>query len=341
MNYAIVGCGVIAFTHATALKQLPEHTLYAVCDIIHDKADQFAQEHGAKTVYYDYNDLLADPAVDIVCVCVPSGTHGEVCIAAAKAGKAIVCEKPMEITPDRIEEIVRAVEAAGVKMQCVFQRRLMPIAIAVRQAIMDGLFGKICMAHAQLNYYRDQAYYDSAGWRGTWEQDGGGALMNQGVHGVDLILWMLNEPIDTLYGRAETLSRRIAVEDTAAALIRMQSGALCTISAATTAYPGFSTTFAIHGEKGSVVFNDEGILTWDFIDFACAPERPDGGEVVGGAKNPINIGIYGHIHLLRDIAEAVREDRAPMIPPQDAGQAIRVIHSIYESTRSGLPVSFS
>lgn len=342
MNFGIVGCGVIAFTHAKALEQLKQYNcnLYAVCDIIPEKADAFAKEHGAGHVYYNYNDLLADPAVDIVCVCTPSGIHGEVCIAAAKAGKAIVCEKPMEITPAKIEQIVNAVEKAGVKMQCVFQRRLMPVAIAVRQAIADGKFGKICMANARLKYYRDQNYYNSAGWRGTWDLDGGGALMNQGVHGVDLILWMLNEPIDTLYGKAQTLARHIHVEDTAAALLTMKSGALCTIESATTAYPGFSTTFCIHGEKGSVIFNDEGIVEWKFIDSENAPARPDSGEVVGGANNPVNIGIYGHICLLRDIAESVATGRDPIIPPQDAGLAVKVICSIYESSRTGKVIHF-
>lgn len=340
MNFGIIGCGVIAFTHATALKQLGRYgcQLYAVCDIIAEKADEFAKTHDAEKIYYNYHDLLADPNVDIVCVCTPSGIHGEVCMAAAEADKAIVCEKPMEITPAKITDIVHTVERTGVKMQCIFQRRLMPVAIAVRQAIADGKFGKICMANAQLKYYRDQNYYNSAGWRGTWDMDGGGALMNQGVHGVDLILWMLNEPVDTIYGKAETLARNIAVEDTAAALLTMKSGTLCTIESATTAYPGFSTTFCIHGEKGSVIFNDKGIVEWNFIDKENAPVRPDSGEAVGGAGNPTDIGIYGHICLLRDIADAVANDHRPLIPPQEAELAVKVICSIYESSKTGKAV---
>lgn len=340
MNFAIIGCGVIAFTHASALKQLPQETLYAVCDIIPEKADEFARRHGAQKIYYNADDVMADPAVDVVCVCVPSGTHGEICLKAARAGKAIVCEKPMEITPERMEEIVREVERTGVKMQCIFQRRLMPTAIAVRRAVREGQLGRICLAEAELKYYRDQEYYNSAGWRGTWEQDGGGALMNQGVHGVDLILWMLDDEVDTLYGQAHTLARNIPVEDTAAALLRMKKGALCTISAATTAYPGFSTTFSIHGEKGSVSFNDQGVLSWDFLDPEQAPERPDAGEAVGGSKSNVDISIYGHIALLDDIACALRENRPVQIPPQDAMAAVRVICSIYQSTRENRILRF-
>ena len=246
MNFAIIGCGVIAQTHAKALVQLKEEgcILYAVCDIVPEKADALAKQYGVEKVYYDDASVFADPQVEIVCVCVPSGNHGEICMQAARAGKHIVCEKPMEITPEKIEEVIRVVRECGVKMQCIFQRRLMPTAIAVREIIKSGKLGKICLAEAQLKYYRDQAYYNSAGWRGTWDQDGGGALMNQGVHGIDLILWMLDQKIDTLYGRAETLARNIQVEDTAAAILQMHDHSLCVIEGATTAYPGFSTTFS-------------------------------------------------------------------------------------------------
>lgn len=342
MNFAIIGCGIIAQTHANALKQLAGEgcTLYACCDIVPEKADAYAEQHSVPHVYYDDESVLADPNVDVVCVCVPSGTHGEVCIAAARAGKHIVCEKPLEITPERAAEVARVARECGVKMQSIHQRRMMPAAIAARQAIRSGKLGRICLAEAQLKYYRDQAYYNSAGWRGTWDQDGGGALMNQGVHGVDLILWMLGGEIDTVYGRAETLARDIAVEDTAAAVLQMKDRSLCVIEGATTAYPGFSTTFALHGEKGSIIFNDEGILEWNFIDPADAPPRPDAGTAVGGAKSNIDISIDGHVALLRDLAQAVRDDREPILPPEDAVLAVKVICAVYKSTRTGLPVHF-
>lgn len=342
MNFAIIGCGVIAFTHAKALEALQDEgcVLYAACDIIPEKADAYAVQHGVPHVYYDYKEILADPAIDIVCVCVPSGTHGEICKAAANAGKAIVCEKPMEITPQRIAEVVDTVQRTNAKMQCIFQRRTMPVAIAVKQAVAEGRFGKICLAGADLKYYRDQAYYDSAGWRGTWEQDGGGALMNQGVHGIDLILWMLGSKVTSVTGKAATVSRSIPVEDTAAAVLTLQEGGLCVIQGCTTAYPGFSSTFHIHGETGTVVFNDEGIIEWNFLDGENAPVRPDMGERVGGASNPAQLGNYGHICLLRDIADAVANDHSPAIPPSDAALAVQVICAIYESTRTGLPVMF-
>lgn len=341
MNFGIIGCGVIAFTHASALRQLESEgcRLYACCDIIPEKADQYAKDHGAQKVYYDYHELLADPDVDIVCVCVPSGLHGQVAMDASNAGKAIVCEKPMEITPAKIQQVIDVVKKNNTKMQCIFQRRLMPVAITLKELVQSGALGRICLAEARLNYYRDQAYYDSAGWRGTWDLDGGGALMNQGVHGIDLILWMLGGEVETIYGKAKTMSRSIPVEDTAAALIQMKSGAMCVIECATTAYPGYSSTFTIYGDKGTVSFDDQHIIAWEFIGKENAPVRPDlGSDVVGGAKNPIDIGIYGHICLLRDIAEAVRDDRAPMLPPEEAALAVKVICAIYESSRLGKSV---
>ena len=342
MNFAIIGCGVIAQTHAKALKMLEKEDcrLYAVCDILPEKADSLAKQYEAEKVYYEDEKVFADPQVDIVCVCVPSGTHGEVCIGAAQAGKHIVCEKPLEITPEKMEAVTLAVKESGVKMQCIFQRRLMPSAAAVRQAVHEGKLGKIYLAEAQLKYYRDQAYYDSAGWRGTWDQDGGGALMNQGVHGVDLILWMMGEEICTIYGRAQTLGRNIAVEDTAAAILQMESGALCVIQGATTAYPGYSTTFSLYGEKGAVSFNDDGILEWNFLEPEDAPQRPDRSMKVGGSGSNIDITIDGHVILLKDLKEAVEENRSPMIPPEDGQTAVKVICSIYESTRTGKPVTF-
>lgn len=342
LNFGIVGCGVISHTHARALEKLAGEglRLYACCDIIPEKADAYAAKYGVPKVYYDDASILADPEVDVICVCVPSGTHGEICLAAAKAGKHIICEKPLEITPERAEAIARAAKECGIKMQSIHQRRIMPAAIAARQAIRDGKLGRVCLAEAQLKYYRDQAYYDSAGWRGTWEQDGGGALMNQGVHGVDLIMWMLGGEIKSIYGRAETLSRKIAVEDTAAAVIQMKDGALCVIEGATTAYPGYSTTFGIYGEKGTIVFNDEGVVEWNFIDKDDMPPLPENGVTIGGAKSNVDITIDGHITLIKDLADAIKEDREPMLPPDDAVLAVRVICAIYESTKTGLPVLF-
>ncbi len=342
MNFAIIGCGVIATTHVQALNQLKEDNciLYAACDIIKDKADDFAKQYNVPKVYYDYNDLLKDENVDIVCVCIPSGLHAEACIAASKAKKAIVCEKPMDVTPEKITEVIKEIEDSKVKMQCVFQRRIMPVAQEIKKIIAEGKLGKIAMACADLRYYRDQAYYNSADWRATWDLDGGGALMNQGVHGVDLILWMLGDEIKTVFGKVATLTHDIQVEDNALAVIEMKSGTLCSIQSSTSAYPGLLTTFSIHGELGSVSFNDEKVLEWNFIDENNTPVRPDIGEKVGGDKSAIQIGNKGHVVLLKDIADAVKNDRQTIIPISESITAVKVICDIYKSSKTGIPVEW-
>ena len=338
MRFAIIGCGVIAVTHAAALATLPQQTLYAVCDVDREKADRFAREHGVPKVYYDYRDVLADPAVEAVCVCTPSDLHGEMTVAAARAGKAVVCEKPMEVTLEKAQEIVRVTQQTGAKVQCIFQRRVLPRAQAARRTIAQGALGRICLAEANLLYYRDQAYYDSAGWRNRC----GGAMLNQGVHGIDLILWMLGEPVKTVYGCAGTLARRTGVDDTAAAVLTMASGAVCVIKNTTLAYPEFPTGFVIHGEKGTIAFDDLGVREWTFLDPADAPPRPEESPEFS-QKAPISLKpYYGNMHayLLQDLADAVAEDREPMIPPREAITAVRAICDITRSAALGRAVEF-
>lgn len=332
LNFAIVGCGVIAPSHADSIKNIEEARLYAVCDIVPEKADGFAKKYMVDHVYYDYREMMKDPAIDVVCVCVPSGIHGEISKAAARAGKHIVCEKPMEITPEKMDDVIKVVRECGVKMQCIFQRRTMNAAIAVKKAIGEGKLGRIVLADAYLKYYRSQEYYNSADWRGTWELDGGGALMNQGVHGIDLLLWMVGEKVKKVFAKAGTLARKIDVEDTAAAILQFEGGGFGVIEGTTSVYPGFETRFEIHGEKGTVIFDDSGIKAWKFIG-DDAPEVPDAGESLGGASDPAKISSAGHYILIKDLIEAIQEDREPMIPPEEARTAVDIICAIYKSSR--------
>lgn len=341
MNFVIIGCGVISATHVSALKQLEDQCLYGVCDIVPEKADALAAKEGVEHVYYDYHDVLKDPNVDIVNVCVPSGIHGEICIAAARAGKHIVCEKPLEITPERIQAVVDAVDESGIKMQCIFQRRMMPVAKEVKRLVSEGALGKIVLADAYLKYYRDQAYYNSADWRATWDLDGGGALMNQGVHGIDLIMWMLSDEPARVFGRAETLARDIVVEDTATAMIKTKKGTQVVIEGTTSVYPPQPSIFAIQGTKGSIIFSDNGIETWSFLDEENAPPRPgEGGDSVVDTKNHAILSYMGHAELLQDLVEAIQEDRETMIPPRDGANAVKLITTIYRSSQEGREIVF-
>jgi predicted dehydrogenase len=331
-NFGIIGCGAIAPCHASSIKQIPEANLYAVCDIVAEKANNFAKQYSVEKIYYDYKDMLKDPQVDIVNVCVPSGLHGEISIAAAEAGKHIVCEKPMEITSKKMEDMIKAVRENKVKMQVIYQRRTMSLAIAAKKAVQEGKLGKIVLASAYLKYYRPQEYYDSGEWRGTWELDGGGALMNQGVHGIDLLTWMVGERVNKVFARAGTLARNIEVEDTGVALLEFSGGGYGVIEGATTVYPGLDTKFEIHGEKGTIIFSDSGLEKWEFIDKKIP--KPESSEKLGGANNPSEIKCVGHYILLKDLIEAIRTNREPMIPPEEGKKAVDLILTIYKAAKA-------
>lgn len=339
LNFAIIGCGVIAPSHANPINNARGAKLYAVCDVIKEKADSFAEKFGAEKVYYDYKEMLKDPEIDVVCVCTPSGLHGEMAMAAAESGKHVVCEKPMEITNEKNEAIIKTVRRCGVKMQCIFQRRTMTAAIAARKAIEEGKLGKIVLASAYLKYYRDQAYYNSAGWRGTWELDGGGALMNQGVHGIDLLNWMVGQRVVSLFAKAGTLARNIEVEDTAVALLQFEGGGYGVIEGATTVYPGLETKFEIHGEYGTIIFTDSGIEKWQFLKEDVP--MPEASEKLGGSSDAKKISWGGHLILIQDLIDAINEDREPMIPPEEGKAAVEIIRAIYASSKEGKEVVLS
>src|SRR5690606_25103593 len=253
---------IIAKVHAEAIRRHPEAELAAVYDRTLAKARRLAEEYGADA-YDDYREMLKRPDIDIVCVCTPSGKHAEGTIAAAEAGKHVLCEKPLEIDPKRMSEMIEACRRHGVKLGCVFQRRLMPAAEITRRALAEGRLGRLVMANAYLKYYRSQEYYDSGGWRGTWELDGGGCLMNQGVHGIDLLVHLAGD-VESVFAYAGTLARGIEVEDTAVIALKFKNGAYGVIQGATSVYPGQETRFELHGDKGTIEFGDTGFKQWTF-----------------------------------------------------------------------------
>ena len=340
IRFGIIGCGSISSAHAKAITGSEKAKLFAACDIIEEKAQKLAEEYGAEKVYVDYKEMLKDPDIDAVSVCTPSGLHGEMCIEAAKAGKHIICEKPIEVTVEKVNAIADALKAHPVKMQCVFQRRTMPLAIAARKLIKEGRLGKIVMASAYLKYYRAQSYYDSADWRGTWELDGGGALMNQGIHGIDLLAWMVDQKVTSIYAKAGTLARNIPVEDTAVAILQWEGGGYGVIEGATTVYPGLDTRFEIVGEKGTVSFGDKGIYTWEGVDEEL-PKPQEAGESIGGSSGAQNISLSGHRILIDDLVDAIENDREPMIPVSEGRKAVELINAIYRSSREKKEVSLS
>jgi predicted dehydrogenase len=342
-GFGILGCGVIAPTHLKAIEACADAELVAVCDIDEPKGQAFAAEHGGVTFYKDYLEMVADPAVDVVCICTPSGIHGDGVIAAAQAGKHVFCEKPLDISRPRMTEMIDAVDTAGVKMGCVFQSRTFPSNIKVRKAIGDGVLGKMTLGDAFLKDYRSRAYYKSAGWRGTWALDGGGALMNQGVHGVDLLLWLMNDEVDRVFARAEHKVRDIEVEDTAVACLQFKSGAYGTIIGTTSCNPGEVRRIELHGDVGTITVRGKEITRWavakDFDERAKDAETTENDADEGTTGDNKAVSSEGHVFLIDDLVRAIRDDRDPYITGRSARKAVDLILAIYESAQSGTDVA--
>lgn len=336
-KFGIVGCGVIAPHHAESILATKNGELTAVCDIIEERAVEFAKKYKVEQYYTDYKKMIDEADVDIVCVCTPSGTHGEISVYAANAKKHLVVEKPIEITKEKMDEIIEAVNRNQVKMNSVFQIRTQPALIETKKAIDQGTFGDIILADAYLKTYRSQAYYDSAGWRGTWELDGGGALMNQGIHGVDILLWLAGD-VESVFARAGAQARDIEVEDTAVAMVKFKNGAFGVIEGTTSVYPGQPKIFEIHGKKGSVVIKEEAIEVWkvEGNEEEKAPEvkiqRDD------TANDPTKFSKVSHQVLMEDIMDAIENDRSTLIPPEEGRKSVDLILAIYESAKIGKEV---
>jgi len=340
VRFGIIGAGVIAPWHARAIEACQDAQLVAIADVALDKAKALAKEHGDVPCYEDYRRMVARDDLDAVSICTPSGLHGDAAIAAAQAGKHVLCEKPLEVTLEKIDAMIAAAKENNVKLGGIFQWRTYPVSIKAREAVQSGRLGKMVLGDAYLKYYRSQAYYDSAGWRGTWKFDGGGALMNQGVHGIDILLWIMGD-VESVFARAAPLVRKIDVEDTAVAVLKFKSGAFGVIEGTTSCNPGEESTLAFHGEKGTIIMTESRFLRWAVTD------EPDGhaqeqedmkkveGETKTGVADPTEIGVRGHIIQVEDMVKAIRENRDPMVPGESARKSVQLILAIYESAKTG------
>lgn len=335
VRFAVLGCGRISSAHLKAIKDAPDAELAAVCDIEEEMAKQVALEYGLSKWYTGINEMLGSENIDVVNICTPSGLHCEHTVISARAGKHVLCEKPLDVSKDKLNIMINTCKDSGVLLGGIFQRRTNIAAISTRNAIREGKLGKILIASANLKYYRDQEYYDSACWRATWELDGGGALMNQGIHGIDMLQWLTGD-IESVFAKCATLARDIEVEDTAVITLKFKNGALGVVEGATSVYPGQDTVFSIHGEKGTIILGDKGFYAWDI--FGSDEKAPEAGDGFGGPNCGWSSNNTGHTVQVQDMAEAVLEKRQPMIPGEEARKAVDLILAIYESSRAGKEV---
>jgi len=346
VKFGVIGCGVIAPNHADSIVASEYAELAAVCDTDEEKGKAFADKYGV-AFYRNYKEMLHRAGLDAESICTPSGLHAEMTIEAAERGIHVLCEKPMAITLDQSDAMMNAVKASGIKLEVIFQRRTSPLSQKVREAVQSGLLGQMVLGDAYLKYYRSPAYYKSADWRATWALDGGGALMNQGVHGIDLLLWIMGSPIKSVYAKAEAKVRDIEVEDTAVALLTFENGANGVIEGTTSCNPGEATTLAMHGEKGTIILSDRGIEEWAVapskeVVAENDPEQCISAKAISKAtSDPKAITRHGHQFQVDDLSQAILEDREPFVTGDSARKAVELILAIYESSRTGREVSMA
>lgn len=340
MKFGIIGAGMIGHFHAKAITAMTGGTLHSVFDLRQEAAEKLASEYGG-TAYSDMAEFLADKELEIVTVGTPSGAHLEPSLAALNAGKHVICEKPLEITLERIDQLTAAAAANGKTIAAVLNRRFHPGMDAFKRASDEGRFGTLTNASAYVKWYRDQAYYDSAGWRGTWALDGGGALMNQSIHTVDSLLYLAG-PVKSVQANTACLAHeRIEVEDIVVAIVEFESGARGVIECSTCTWSkdGHPARVQLSGTEGSVFLADEAFEIWDFME-----EKPEdagirstlmkGQEAGLGANDPSAINFYQHQRNFEEVVNAIAEGREPSTSASEARKPVALITAIYESAQN-------
>lgn len=342
IGFGMIGCGMISRFHQRAIKDVRGAELIGCYDRSPEATERFAEDAGI-VAYESLDEMLADENIDAVSIGTPSGAHMEPAVAAASAGKHVIVEKPLEITLKRCDKVIAACEKKNVKLATIFPSRFHPASQTLKKAIDGGRFGRLTLGDAYIKWFRTQEYYDSGAWRGTWKLDGGGALMNQAIHTVDLLQWLMGD-VQEISALTDTLAHeRIEVEDVAVATLRFANGALGVIEATTAAYPGYLKRVEIHGSEGSASIEEEDIKTWDFAKSKAADrkiqdemaQRKSGG---GGASDPAAIGHHGHALQFTDFLKAIQKDGTPAVDGHEGRKAVEIILAIYKSAISGKPV---
>ena len=330
MHFAVAGCGVISRFHLDAIRSIEDAALCGVYDPVEASARAAAQAYGTRA-YPDYDALLADPQVDAVCICTPSHLHAPLALQAVAAGKHVLIEKPVALTLEDCDAVAAAARAAGVQVGVVSQLRYGPAVARVKRALESGALGRITRCDLYMKYFRPQSYYDSGTWRGTQAMDGGGALMNQGIHGVDLVRYLMG-PADSIYALSGTLVRDIEVEDTLTAVVAWHCGAQGVIQASVGDYPGFPRRIELNGESGTIILEEDRIVKWEVAGDSAyhiyeqepAPEVRSHSEA--GAIDP-----SGHVAQLRNFIDAVRGEGTLLVDEAEGRKALALVLAAYRS----------
>lgn len=342
-GFACVGAGLIADYHARALADTKNADLVGFFDLDRSRAENIAAKYNAKT-YHTLDELLCDPQVSIVTIATPSGAHLEPAIAAAEYGKHVICEKPLEVTPERVDRMIQAHRKAGTTLGCIFQTRYAESLDPLRHAVSTRRFGTLTYAGVYVPWWRSDEYYRNT-WHGTWELDGGGALMNQSIHMIDTLCELLPN-IESIHARTAHIGHPfIETEDTAAAVLTFTGGALGLVYGSTASWPGQSKRIEITGTGGTAVYVEDSYTVFDFAD-----KHPSDKEVLerfgsiqyrSGNSAPNTFPHELHTVCFNDFIEAVESGKPFKIDGDEARKSVALIHAIYESARTGKTVNLT
>ncbi len=322
VNFAIIGCGSISKTHIAALKEIDEAKIVAVFDRSIEKAEAVGASINAKA-YSDFDLLLADKDIDAVIILTASGMHADMGIKAAKAKKHVIVEKPIDINVNKARLLVDECKKNNVKLSCIFQHRFDKDTIALKRAIAENKLGQLNSGCCHTKWFRLQEYYDEVAWRGTKELDGGGALINQSIHQLDLFQYLMGD-VEEVFGYAETRAHvRIDVEDVAMAVLKFKNGAIGILEANVCAYPGFYTRIDVCGSDGTVILENNTVQQWKLKN----------GEEYVGSKTDLP-----HKIQLEEIVHAIKENREPLVNGEEALKSLILVNAIYQSSLTGKPV---
>jgi Predicted dehydrogenases and related proteins len=335
---AIIGAGMIGFKHAQVLSGMQRAQLVAVYDHRMENAQRLAEQFNCDA-YQNLEELLKREDIQIICICSPSGLHGQQAILCADAGKHVLIEKPMDIKWEQVQRMIAACRRNQVKLGVISQHRFHPDIIKVKMMINQGQLGNIIAGNASINWYRNQEYYDSASWRGTKRWDGGGALMNQGIHTIDLLQYLAG-PVSSVYAQCRTAGHdRIEVEDVAAITLQYEHGAVGTLFATTCAYPGLHTRIELIGTKGTIILEDNELQCIHLSDDpASSYISPSSSSLNQGQLGPQDTMGETHRDQLEDFLNAIEQDREHAVNGEEGAKPLGIVIASYLSSDAGRPV---
>jgi predicted dehydrogenase len=333
----IIGTGAIAGIHAAAIKVIKNTELVALCSSSPDRAREAEAMFGVKT-YSDVSSFLTYPDLDMVCICTASGRHLEPAMLAAKAGKHVMVEKPIEVTLARADQLIGACEKHGVKLSVVFQNRFSSDYQKLKKAVDSGIFGRLLMGNAYVNWFRNEEYYSKSDWKGTIQVDGGGAFINQGIHTIDLLLDLMGE-VSSLFGQVKTAYHQIEGEDLGGAIVNFKNGAIGNITSATALYPGLPERIEIFGTEGSAILEAGKITHWEIKGSETKLEESRDFSS-SGAADPMAISGILHQMQWAEFIDSLENGGEYSVDGPTARKSLELIRGIYLSSKRQSIVNF-